>query len=228
MDIGVLEELSPDLYPKAFIVEQSIKEKTGRLSKEQTIDCLCRFVWSFDPLAVISAEKLVSLMVDIHLSENKMSDAIVDHILSQYTELAPHGIDFRSWLIDRNFFFGWLRSEWDKYLKYKLNLGEPGLLDFSHTSLKIKSIHLMSESLLPQIELPDDKPQILDRLSKEDSWLLLGIQEKEVTLKITKVTEDRIVDKKLKKNLESLRNLSTIDTDAFLIKTRKLVESVVN
>jgi len=228
LDIAVLEEVSPVFYPKAYDVEHSIQEQSGRLSKEQTIDSLCRFVWGFDPLAVTSIEMLISLMIDIFLSENKMPDVIADHIVNQYTKMIPDGVDFRSWFIDQNSFLGWLRSEWDKYLKNKLDLGEPGSIDFSHSILKIKSIQLMSESILPKIELPDDKTQILEKLSKEDSWLLLGLSEKKVTLKTTEVTNLHIFDENIQKDLEKLRSLSMIDVDSFLVKTRKLVESVVN
>ena len=228
LDIIVLACLSPDLYPKAFEIEQSLKKQTGRLSKEQTIDYLCRFVWGFDPLIVTSIEKLVSLMVDIVLSEKEIPDVVADYMVKQYIKLVPGGVDFRSWIRDRNSFIGWLRSEWEKYIMNKLNLGEPGLIDFSHSSLKIKSIHLISESILPKIELPDDKTQLLEKLSKEDTWLLLGINEKESWVKTAEVTNLQRFDEKIYKDLETLRSLSTIDVDSFLVKTRKLVESVVN
>ncbi len=228
LNIAVLEEISPVFYPKAYDVERSLEEQSGRLSKKQTIDYLCRFVWGFDPLAVTSIEMLISLMVDIFLSENKMPDIITDHIVNQYTKMIPDGVDFRSWFGSQNSFLGWLRSEWDKYLKNKLDLGEAGSIDFSHSNLKIKSIQLMSQSILSKIELPDDKTQILEKLSKEDSWLLLGISEKKVTRKTTEVINLDKFDKNIQKDLETLRSLSTIDVDSFLVKTRKTVESVVN
>ncbi len=181
LDIAVLEEISPVFYPKAYDVERSFEEHSGRLSKKQAIDYLYRFVFGFDPFAVTSIEMLISLMVDIFLFDNKMPDIITDHKVNQYTIMIPDGVDFRSWFGSQNSFLGWLRSECDKYLKNKLDLGEPGSIDFYHSILKIKSIQLMSQSILSKIELPNDKTQILEKLPKEDSWLLLGISEKKVT-----------------------------------------------
>ena len=93
--------------------------------------------------------------------------------------------------------------------------------------MKIKSIHLITESILSPLELPEDQPEILEALSKDDSWLMLTIQKSEVAARADKEPENLIIDKSLRKDIESLRKLSEIDADAFLIKTRKLMESVV-
>ena len=115
----------------------------------------------------------------------------------------------------------------NNYLRHKLKIGKRGFLDFSHPNLKIKSIHLITESILSPLELPEDQPEILEALSKDDSWLMPTIQKSEVAARADKEPENLIIDKSLRKDIESLRKLSEIDADAFLIKTRKLMESVV-
>ncbi len=228
LDTDVLREFSSDFYTRAFDIEHSLEEQTAILTKDQTIEYICRYVWGFDPMTISDLEKLISVLIDLHLSVNEVPDIITEHLILCCSDKVPAEIDIKSLIKAKTRFFEWLRIEWHSYLKNKLHLGQQSILDFSHTALKIKIIHLISESILSAIELPDDQSQTIDELSKEDSWILLGIRQKDIPVQLTEVAQYRIVDKRLKKDFESLQSLSGIDIESFLVKTRKIAESIIN
>jgi hypothetical protein len=217
-------EMLPGLNPEAYklILDAHNSALSRQLSKEESGDFIISTLFGSDLKLVRNREQLISLLIDIHLSKQKITQPLIDHLASRFApQLMPETLILHLACNSQNL-FNWITEQFEDFLKSKVESGDSFDLNFSHPSLSGKLLHLFSIDLIPKSKIPET---IYEKdLPEEDRWLLIlshhnGTPNQEAA---------KVDDPLIQEQISNLRELAAIDQESFLVKTRKVMETVVN
>ncbi|MDY7027758.1 MAG: DUF4145 domain-containing protein, partial [Spirochaetota bacterium] len=228
LNTDVIRNLSPQSYKLLLEKYRRLTTTTSQpLSKEGTTAFAIQALFGTDITHVQETEQFIRLLIDVHLTGEPLSPALVDQLLSFFDDrFFPHS-QLKDLLSDSSAFFTWLSERLEEFLH---TLPDPdsrtgNKINFSHNDLSMKIYYLIANGNMPKPLLPE---RLLDaELDPTDQWVLLlsphtshSTQEKD-----SFAAQD---DPEIADQLDKLKSLADADQESFLMKTRKTMESIVN
>jgi hypothetical protein len=227
LDADIIRGLSTRRYKLLLEKYRRLTTTTQPLSREGTTTFVIQALFGTDITHVQEIEQFIRLLIDIHLTGEPLSPALVDQLLSFFDDRFFLHSQLKDLLSDSSAFFAWLSKRLEEFLH---TLPDPdsrtgNKINFSHNDLSMKIYYLIANGNMPKPLLPD---KLLDaELVPTDQWVLLlaphtshSTQEKD-----SFAAQD---DPEITDQLEKLKSLADVDQESFLMKTRKTMESIVN